>query len=50
MNPELESMPISLNEKYTFDHDPRQGVTLGFWNNRASEFINYRSNIGRYSI
>ena len=34
MNPELESMPISLDDIYTFDHDPRQGVSLGFWNNK----------------
>ena len=32
MNSELESMPISFDETYTFDHDPRQGVSLGFWN------------------
>ena len=31
-NPELETMPISLNEVYTFDHDSRQGVSLGFRN------------------
>ena len=34
MNPELESMPISLNELYTFDYDPWHGVTLGFSNNQ----------------
>jgi len=28
MKSELESMSISLNEIYTFDHDPRQGVSL----------------------
>ena len=27
----LESMPISVNERYTFDHDPLQGVKLRFW-------------------
>ena len=32
MNFELESMPISLNEIYTFDHDPWRGVSLGFSN------------------
>jgi len=26
MDSELESMPISLNERYTFDHDPQQGL------------------------
>jgi hypothetical protein len=26
----LESMPISHNEVYTFNHDPKRGVTLGF--------------------
>lgn len=30
MNFELESMPISLDEKYTFNYDPLQGVSLGF--------------------
>jgi hypothetical protein len=34
MDSGLESMPISLNEIYTFDFDPRQGVSLGFWNKR----------------
>jgi hypothetical protein len=34
MNSDLESMPISANEIYTFDYDPWQGVTLEFWNNR----------------
>ena len=34
MNSELESMPIGLNEKYTFDYDPSQGVSLGFSNKR----------------
>jgi len=32
MDSKLESMPISLNEIYTFDYDPLKGVTLGFWN------------------
>ncbi len=30
MNSVLESMPLSFDEKYTFDYDPRQGATLGF--------------------
>jgi len=32
MDSGLESMPMSLNEQYTFNHNPSQGVTLGFWN------------------
>ena len=35
MNSELESMPISFDEKYTFDHDSRKGVTLGFRNQNS---------------
>ena len=31
-NQEFETIPISLNEVYTFDHDSRQGVSLGFRN------------------
>jgi hypothetical protein len=30
MNSELESMPISFDETYTFDYNPSQGVSLGF--------------------
>jgi hypothetical protein len=26
----VESMPISHNEVYTFNHDPKRGVILGF--------------------
>jgi hypothetical protein len=26
----IEFMPISHNEVYTFNHDPKRGVTLGF--------------------
>ena len=26
----VESMPISHHEVYTFNHDPKRGVTLGF--------------------
>jgi hypothetical protein len=32
MNSELESVPISFNEKYTFNYDPLQGVSLEFSN------------------
>ena len=32
MNSELELMPISINEIYTFDYDPSKGITLEFWN------------------
>ena len=35
MNSELDSMPISFDEKYTFDHDSLKGVTLGFWNQNS---------------
>jgi hypothetical protein len=28
MNSELESMPLSLNEIYIFDHDEFQGVSV----------------------
>ncbi len=34
MDSDLESMPISANEIYTFDYEPWHGVTLGFWNNQ----------------
>jgi hypothetical protein len=37
INTELESMSISFDEIYTFDHDPLQGVILGFWNMRGLE-------------
>ena len=29
-NDNVESMPISHDEVYTFNHDPKRGVTLGF--------------------
>ena len=29
-NKKIESMPISHDEVYTFNHDPKRGVTLGF--------------------
>ena len=29
-NGNIESMPISHDEVYTFNHDPKRGVTLGF--------------------
>ena len=32
MNSELESMPISFDETYTFDYEPLQGVSLEFSN------------------
>lgn len=30
MNSELESMPLSFDEAYTFNYDPFQGVSLVF--------------------
>ena len=30
INSELESIPIGLDETYTFHYDPLQGVSLGF--------------------
>jgi len=34
MNYELESMPIAVDEKYTFDYDPWHEASLEFWNKR----------------
>jgi hypothetical protein len=35
MNFDLESMPLSFDETYTFGYDPLQGVSLGFWNQNS---------------
>jgi hypothetical protein len=34
-NKNIESMPISLDEVHTFNHDPKRGVTLGFYKYRS---------------